>query len=82
MSRVLAIALWAILMAAMWLFIAWGQQFKRQFAGLGVEVTRLQMTLITLADILANYWYLPAVALLFACWAVSGNNAPTPRRED
>ncbi len=72
MSRVVAIALWAILMAAMWLFIAWGQQFKRQFAGLGVEVTRLQMTLITLTDILANYWYLPALALLLVCLAASG----------
>jgi uncharacterized membrane protein YphA (DoxX/SURF4 family) len=82
MLRIAALALWVVLMAAMWLFMAWGQQFKRQFQGQGVEVTQLQVSAIVLADILVNYWYVAAVVSLFACLAVSSGKPAEPQRGD
>lgn len=83
MSRTLAVALWAVMMVAMFLFMNWGQRFKRQFEGFGVEMSRSQMLLITLSDILVNYWYIPSAMLLILCLAFSGvrRNRPQPDGE-
>jgi type II secretory pathway component PulF len=80
MGRLLAVAVWVVLMIAMFLFMSWGQRFKRQFEGFGVELPGYQVALITLADILVNYWYVPAVVLLIVCLAFSGGKPDAEQR--
>lgn len=69
-------------MAAMWLFMNWGQTYKKSLEALGLPVSKPQLALIILIDWLVNYWYVPAVVLLFVCLAVSGGKPAAPRRED
>jgi len=76
MARILALAFWAITMLGMLVFTTWVARHKKQLEGLGVEISRPEMLVITIGDLLINYWYVPAVILLIACLAFSGPGKP------
>ncbi len=83
MARGLAVGVWLLSMVAMYLFMVWGQRYKQYLESLGAPVSRRDLALITMADLVVNYWYIVAGLLLLLCLSIpGGKRSPEQRQGD
>lgn len=77
MARGLAVGVWLLSTVAMYLVMVSGQRYKYRLESLGVAPSQSERALITVADLITNYWYIVAGVLLVCCLAIfGGKSAP------